>query len=159
MIWQGRIRVNLSCNSYSTMTDSQRAFLGRLMLVAAQVALFTGAAGEIVFLKFFIISMLPKVTCFYPQQATRSFLIQAGPRRFLGRTRHFQGSECRCLTRTSRTWMPRLRRFLLPSRSLRFNHCPVAAHRTHWYRAALLFHHHHLFGLVSSQLLPLVFSP
>ena len=31
------------------MADSQRAFLCRLMLVAAQVARFTGAAGEIVF--------------------------------------------------------------------------------------------------------------
>ena len=76
---------------------------------------------------------------FSSQEATRSFLIQAGPRRFLGRARHFSGSECRCLTRTFRTWMPRLPRFLVPSCSLRFNHQRVAAHRsasTHWYNPA-----------------------
>ena len=34
---------------------------------------------------------------FYSLQTTRSFVIQGGPRRFLGRTRHFPGSECRRL--------------------------------------------------------------
>ena len=78
MIWQGRIRVNLSCSGSFTMADSQRAFLCRLMLVAAQVALFTGAAGEIVFDKLSIISMLPKVTCFLHHRQLDHFSFRPG---------------------------------------------------------------------------------
>ena len=75
---QERIRVNLSRSGYFTMTDSQRAFLCRLVLVAVQVARFTGAAGEIVFDKLSIISMLPKVTCFLHKRQLDHFSFRPG---------------------------------------------------------------------------------
>ena len=75
---QERIRVNLSRSGYFTMTDSQRAFLCRLVLVAVQVARFTGAAGEIVFNKLSIISMLPKVTCFLHKRQLDHFSFRPG---------------------------------------------------------------------------------